>query len=518
MKSSSVFCQSFPKFLLVLLFVASATILSAQAKLSIQGILKKSDGTALTDGTYQLKFRIYNVETGGAAIWTETQTDIEVIGGIYSAVLGSTTPLNIPFTEPYFVSVAVGTGLEMVPRIPLTSAPYALSLIGEDNKFPSSGNVGIGTATPTDKLHVKNTTPINGSAKILLEGPANGVTELYIKKTDVTGAFFGYNQPAAGNVFRIGHNNGSMQLLASGTGNNIKLTADNGVNIEGQATITKGVLARGGRPGAFGVNQNGYAFSGNGGDVDSGLFSTADGVVSLYANDEEILQVKTDAVRIPRALYARGGEPGAEGEYRNGYAFEGNSGDNDSGLFSIGTNSASLFADAREKVRVTYDDVYLYNIPVNAGGNGLRISGDRVTRDASSARYKDNIQPLALDFHRILLAEPRQYNYKTTPERLDIGFIAEELDALGFRELVVYDKDGRPDGVLYDRMVVYLMPLLREQQQRVEALEQNNAANTSTVSSLQAENAALRQMLNDLRADVNALKASADAGLNGERK
>ena len=34
---------------------------------------------------------------------------------------------------------------------------------------------------------------------------------------------------------------------------------------------------------------SGYAFDGNSGDKDSGLFSTADGRVSLYANNAEVL-------------------------------------------------------------------------------------------------------------------------------------------------------------------------------------------------------------------------------------
>ena len=48
-------------------------------------------------------------------------------------------------------------------------------------------------------------------------------------------------------------------------------------------TVNGGVLARGGAPGLNGVSHNGYAFTGNSGDKDSGLFSTTDGKVSLYS-------------------------------------------------------------------------------------------------------------------------------------------------------------------------------------------------------------------------------------------
>lgn len=55
--------------------------------------------------------------------------------------------------------------------------------------------------------------------------------------------------------------------------------------------MAQGVLASGGAPGVNGVDKNGYAFTGNNGDNDSGLFSTQDGEVSLYVNNVEKLEV-----------------------------------------------------------------------------------------------------------------------------------------------------------------------------------------------------------------------------------
>ena len=56
-------------------------------------------------------------------------------------------------------------------------------------------------------------------------------------------------------------------------------------------TVNGGVLAEGGVPGPVGNNTAGYAFSGANGDNDSGMYSTADGVVSLYANAIERVRV-----------------------------------------------------------------------------------------------------------------------------------------------------------------------------------------------------------------------------------
>ena len=183
----------------LLLFSAQVSVLHAQASLSIQGILKKSNGVAVEDGVYNITFKLYTAETGGSAIWTETQTGIEVSSGIYSTILGNTVALNVPFNQIYYLGVTIGSS-ELSPRIQLTSAPYALSLVGVTNQFPSSGLV----------------------------------------KAD-------------------------------------------------SVTVSGGVLARGGVPGANGANHNGYAFTGNSGDKDSGLFSTQDGKVSMYVNNTEVL-------------------------------------------------------------------------------------------------------------------------------------------------------------------------------------------------------------------------------------
>ena len=43
----------------------------------------------------------------------------------------------------------------------------------------------------------------------------------------------------------------------------------------------------GGAPGAGGVNDSGYAFNSNGGDTDSGIFSSANGQLEFYTDAAE---------------------------------------------------------------------------------------------------------------------------------------------------------------------------------------------------------------------------------------
>ncbi len=128
---------------------------------------------------YTLTFRLYTVETGGTPVWTEKQDSVEVVGGVYSVVLGTVNPLTAAFDQTYFLGISVGPGAELTPRGRLTSAPYALSLLGQSNTFPSAGTVGVGTAAPTVgyQLHVKNP---NAEAKVLIDGSSE--SSLVFKK------------------------------------------------------------------------------------------------------------------------------------------------------------------------------------------------------------------------------------------------------------------------------------------------------------------------------------------------
>ena len=132
-------------FLLLLAGLFTALEANAQANLSFQGILKKANGLAVDDNFYKLTFTLYDAETGGAVKHTETIDSVEIAGGIYSIILGaqSGSPLNASFDMPYFLGIKVGgpSATEMVPRIRLTSAPYALALRGSSNSFPGAGVV-----------------------------------------------------------------------------------------------------------------------------------------------------------------------------------------------------------------------------------------------------------------------------------------------------------------------------------------------------------------------------------------
>jgi hypothetical protein len=153
---------SFSKWMLMALFLITAMSLSAQNKISIQSTLKDINGKAIPDGEQRITFRLYNVLTGGIALWQEVDT-VEVVGGIYSHKLGSNTPL-IPahFGASIYLGVTLSTGTELSPRTELTAAPFAMSVSSIAANNQSAGFVD-NTFTTSDAANIQGNLSFNGN-------------------------------------------------------------------------------------------------------------------------------------------------------------------------------------------------------------------------------------------------------------------------------------------------------------------------------------------------------------------
>jgi hypothetical protein len=93
------------------------------------GTVKDLNGNPLT-GVVGITFALYSEQSGGAALWLETQNVTADNTGRYTALLGSTKPDGLPaelFTseQARWVGVQVSGQAEQ-PRVLLVSAPYAL--------------------------------------------------------------------------------------------------------------------------------------------------------------------------------------------------------------------------------------------------------------------------------------------------------------------------------------------------------------------------------------------------------
>ncbi len=167
----------------LLAVTASVSVADVPQTMSYQGVLKDAGGSMVPDDDYVITFSIHDVDVGGAALWMEAQT-LPVSGGIFNAVLGSATPLNILFDQPYWLGVAIEADPELEPRVELTAAPYAMRALYADNGadddwvisgsdvYRLTGRVGIGTPTPEYALDVADTARVLGL--VMPTGAADG--------------------------------------------------------------------------------------------------------------------------------------------------------------------------------------------------------------------------------------------------------------------------------------------------------------------------------------------------------
>jgi len=111
-------------FALVMLAISASAI---PGQISYQGILKDSSGNLVSSSGLSMVFSIYAATTGGAALWTETQSSVTVEAGVYSVSLGSVSSIETTVFDgtTRYLGVAVGADSEMTPRMPLITVPYA---------------------------------------------------------------------------------------------------------------------------------------------------------------------------------------------------------------------------------------------------------------------------------------------------------------------------------------------------------------------------------------------------------
>jgi len=242
--------------------------------MNYQGLLTDASGVPMPDGNYNLTFRIYDVATAGSALWTEAQL-VLVESGVFNAMLGNSTALNLDFDVPYWMGIQVGADPELSPRIELTSSAYTFNSMnseavggntvstaapttgevlkwngsvwapGSDNAGTSVwttsgddiynsniGNVGIGTSAPLNDLHIVGG-PNYGSIIVAPNSTVNDSSEIIL---------------AEDNDYSMGMSllyNGSLNLLEtfgkSGTtiyGPHMSIARNDGATIFSGSSVT----------------------------------------------------------------------------------------------------------------------------------------------------------------------------------------------------------------------------------------------------------------------------------------
>jgi len=102
-------------------------VAQAQAPQTMTFTARVTDGDDALAGPHAMTFRLFESASGGTARWEEAYTTVQIVDGLVTVALGSTTPLTpTVLGGPALWVEVVLDGATMTPRLPLRSVPFAV--------------------------------------------------------------------------------------------------------------------------------------------------------------------------------------------------------------------------------------------------------------------------------------------------------------------------------------------------------------------------------------------------------
>ena len=224
--------------------------------INFQGRLTNAQGDTLS-GDYSVRFRIYADSSGTIVLWEEswlTTEDhpVKVRGGIFNVLLGSrdSIPDTVFTGSTRWLGMKVEGDPEMEPLQPIASVGYAFHsatsdtartatpdgdwVIDGDNIYHEQGNVGIGTANPKGKLHVRY--GLSGASRFvgdgaIFESGANGWWAVYTPNTGAGGLMVSDPEDFDEARLYYTHTDNSWRIDGNGTTELVRITSNGNVGI-----------------------------------------------------------------------------------------------------------------------------------------------------------------------------------------------------------------------------------------------------------------------------------------------
>ena len=108
----------------LLMILTGIPALATPTTITYQGYLS-TNSNAPVNTPVAMTVSLYADPTGGTALWSEHLPAVTVINGIFTVLIGSTTPINLTFNRVYYLGLAIGSDPELTPRQEMSSVPYA---------------------------------------------------------------------------------------------------------------------------------------------------------------------------------------------------------------------------------------------------------------------------------------------------------------------------------------------------------------------------------------------------------
>ncbi len=182
-------------FVATFILVVASAMAQVPQQVSYQGLLTDSSNIPVPNGTYAMTITLYDASTGGSALWNEVHPSVRTLTGLFDVLLGSVTPLTLPFDKQYWLAVSINGGPELAPRTPLTSAAYSYRSAWADSAAavaPGSivtESIADGAVT-NQKLSAAGSTPgqvlVSAGDSVVWGAGGGGVNSLNTLTGDVT--------------------------------------------------------------------------------------------------------------------------------------------------------------------------------------------------------------------------------------------------------------------------------------------------------------------------------------------
>jgi hypothetical protein len=255
----------------------------------------------------------------------------------------------------------------------------------------------------------------------------------------------------------------------------------------------------------------------------TGNYNTANGYFALWQNTTGNYNTTTGHASLPRNT--TGTNNTADGHF----ALHNNTigsfnialGDDAGSSLTTGNNNIDIgnrgLAGEDNKIRIgttgTQTATFIAGISgvTVPDGVGVLVGSDgKLGTMVSSARYKDNVQPMDKASEAILALKPVTFRYKHKLDPVGIpqfGLVAEEVERVN-PDLVAHDEQGKPYSVRYEAVNAMLLNEFLKEHRKVESLEK-------AIAEQQQENAAMRAMLKEQAAQIQKVSAQVEVSSSG---
>ena len=150
----------------------------------------------------------------------------------------------------------------------------------------------------------------------------------------------------------------------------------------------------------------------------------------------------------------------------------------------------------------------IYDRTYSGNQSSVVITSNGVLGRVTSARkYKTDIQPLSLSRgttdKRILYMQPVSWQDKAEIQHHGVsrryyGYIADDFHNAGLTEVVQYGTDGQVEGLSYDRLGIYTIPILREHEESLIKVNFALDEQSKRIETLEQEVQRLKQKLEEV--------------------